>query len=488
MTKFSVKLKQLIEDSGINIYQLSKNAELDRTTIQRSITGARLPSHAFVKKLCDYLRLSPFERDELMVLYSIAKVGENTYAGRIHVKKLIEQIGELHLHGISYENIKKSARVFGDIEQEINVISGQYHVNNMLRDLLEEEIFTANSPHISLTIPFNYTYLFDCLQHLYLGYKDQAVIEHIVRLSKNSHNEQHKNVSLEMLSHVLPLAFCIGDGYRPHYYYAAETTVNDILVPMPYYLYTSKYLMTLSADFKTAILFNNGKIKDAYHNEFRKRLTQTVPFIQPLANCEDMVSAYWDTLSTFGQLTGVIEPQPCLARFYTHKLVDDHLRLDVPEREAVKQGLYAFYDRYEEITDHLKSFFSIEGLKHLVATGIMADLPPRYALPFTIEERKHLLMILREDIRKDSFKARLIDPSKFLISSLASIQLYKRNCLMFVAADSISGRSVACRIEEQSIYDAFLDFYESLPDSDLLFCKEDTLHILDEFIEQLGNM
>lgn len=486
MSKFSEKLKYLIEDSGNNIYQLAKNAGLDRTTIQRSITGERLPGIAFVETLCDYLRVSPTERKDLMEFYSISKIGEKTYAGRKYVKELLEQIAVLHIRSNSNLDSRKSMSVSGDIEQESKVFSGKYSVNNIIRDVLEDEVFNEKAPHICLAAPFEYTYLFDCLRQLYWGSSGKVVLEHIVRLSKNPHRDQNPNVNLEMLSHVLPFAFCIGNGYQPHYYYAAEDITKDISLAMPYYLCTSKRLITLSADFNTAVLYNDSDIKDAYYEGFQKSLSHTTPFIRQLADCSDMVSIHLKALSDSGQVTNVIEPQPCFAKYYTHKMIDEHLRPEVPDRDTIKQALYKFYDGYNDIAPGVKSFFSIEGLKYFIATGIMADLPPRFALPFTLDERKYLIKSLRDDIKTDNIIARVTDPSKFLISSLASIQLYKSKGIMFLAADNNS--IVSCYIGEQSICDAFYDFFESLPESELVFSKEETIKVLDELIKQLENL
>mgnify|MGYP000341000041 FL=1 len=48
MSDFSEKCRQYIEDTGTNIYQLSKISGLDRTSLQRMVTGKRLPGPEFI--------------------------------------------------------------------------------------------------------------------------------------------------------------------------------------------------------------------------------------------------------------------------------------------------------------------------------------------------------------------------------------------------------------------------------------------------------
>lgn len=144
MSKFSERLKQLIEESGMKIYQIAKNAELDRTTIQRSITGEHLPNLNFVDKLSDYLRLLPAERIELFELYSISKIGEKVYAGRKYTKEIIEQIATIHsvTHNVSED--RKELSVIGKINEDTAIFTGKYFVNAIIRDMLEDEV--ANNP------------------------------------------------------------------------------------------------------------------------------------------------------------------------------------------------------------------------------------------------------------------------------------------------------------------------------------------------------
>jgi hypothetical protein len=100
-----------------------------------------------------------------------------------------------------------------------------------------------------------------------------------------------------------------------------------------------------------------------------------------------------------------------------------------------------------------------------------------------VEERIYLLKSLREDVFNDTVIARINNPAKFQISSFASIQIFKGTGLSFFSADDYN--IVNCFIKEQSIYEAFCDFFKYLPDSDLLYSKEETLQVLDDFILQL---
>ncbi|KUO75300.1 MAG: hypothetical protein APF81_17595 [Desulfosporosinus sp. BRH_c37] len=485
MSKFSNKLKSLIEDCGTNIYQLAKNAELDRTTIQRSIAGKRLPNVIFVEKLCDYLRVSPIERKELLEFHAISKVGEEVYASRKYIKGMIERIATIHMKTDNMIIGEKTVVFDSQINNDIKVFSGQYCVNNLIHNILEDVVYNENSSQINLIVPFEYTFLFDFLNQLYFSRKGKISIRHIVKLSKNPKTLQNSNFNLEILLNVLPFAFTAGSGYQPYYYYGNTDAAKDIAMIMPYYILTNKRLVTLSADFTTAILYNNEEILKTYRTEFEKVVLQMNPFIKKLSDCGEMLSTYLSAYKDAGQFTHTIEPQPCFAKYYTHQMVDEKLRQGIEHRDELLKSLYQLFDVYKDYRSIPMSLFSIEGLEYLVTTGLMADLPPRFALPFTVKERKYLLQSLRDEIEKDIYLVRAIDCSKFSISSVATIQLYGINGLIFITADD--NGIISCFIDEKNICEAFHDFFESLHDSDLVYSKEKTLRIIDGFIAQLHN-
>lgn len=482
MSKFSDKLKLLIEESGIKIYQLAKNSELDRTTIQRSITGERLPSLNFVKKLSDYLRLSPAERIELFELYSISKIGEKVYEERKYIKGIIERIATIHTAKDNISNSQKSISFIGKINEDSAVFTGQYIVNSIIREVLEDEVVNNSSPEIDISVPFSYSFLFDLLYQFYLNENGKITIKNIIRLNKNSHAFQNSNHNLEILSHVMPFAFSAGNGYQPYYYYDNFDSYNDIALLMPYYIITSRRLITISANFTTAILYNNESIVNTYKDNFKIAITKSKPLIAQHFSCDDILSAYLESHKSLGVISHVIEPQPCFAWYYTKDLIRAHLRQDLENREELLKLLYDFYENGRDYNIRPMSIFSIEGLSSFADTGILADLPTQFAIPFTIEERIMLLSKLKNDIAKDVYQVYATNSSKFIIP-LSTIQLYNTNRLEFFATNNNGVISSSC-IEEKTIVEAFYGFFESLPDSDLVYSKEETIKIIDSFIEK----
>ncbi|MDD3278326.1 MAG: helix-turn-helix transcriptional regulator, partial [Lachnospiraceae bacterium] len=90
MSDFSDKCKFYLLESGSNVYQIAQSANLDRTTVQRMLTGKRLPSQEFVKTFCNHLRINNSEKEDLLECYTMEKIGKATYQNRKYVQSLLK--------------------------------------------------------------------------------------------------------------------------------------------------------------------------------------------------------------------------------------------------------------------------------------------------------------------------------------------------------------------------------------------------------------
>ena len=81
-----------LKNTGETVYQLSASSGLDRTSLQRMITGKRLPGMDFVRQFCDSIRINPSQRQELIELYKIEKIGKEIYYNRKYIQELLRVI------------------------------------------------------------------------------------------------------------------------------------------------------------------------------------------------------------------------------------------------------------------------------------------------------------------------------------------------------------------------------------------------------------
>ena len=111
MSKFSEKCKELLTENGYNVYRLSQAASLERTTLQRMVTGKRLPGPEFVEHFCQALRISLPEKKEIMELYKMEAIGETAYRNQTTILHLFEKLSALEKNeGFNKRSIVENGR------------------------------------------------------------------------------------------------------------------------------------------------------------------------------------------------------------------------------------------------------------------------------------------------------------------------------------------------------------------------------------------
>ena len=198
MSEFSERCRQLLINSGSNVYQMAKHSSLDKTSIQRMVTGKRLPSLDFVKDFCSYLRISPIEKKELLELYEIEKVGKSEYMSRCYIKSLIESLSFLD------EENKKNIS-FSETLDYYEPFSPVPNVENKILSILQSELKNNNKPEILFNLPTSYRYIFFILKGLFADFKGEASVKHLITLNKNPLNTVYPCQNLE--AHLPALLF-----------------------------------------------------------------------------------------------------------------------------------------------------------------------------------------------------------------------------------------------------------------------------------------
>ena len=72
MSQFSQLLTDHIHNKDVKVYALSQYCNVDRANMYKFINGSRTPSSFdLVLKICNFMQLSPSEKDDLIEAYQI---------------------------------------------------------------------------------------------------------------------------------------------------------------------------------------------------------------------------------------------------------------------------------------------------------------------------------------------------------------------------------------------------------------------------------
>lgn len=336
MSEFSEHCRQLLINSGSNVYQMAKHSSLDKTSIQRMVTGKRLPSLEFVKEFCSYLRISPIEKKELLELYEIEKVGRSEYASRRYIKNLIENLSFLD------ETDEKNISFFETLNY-CETFSPMSDVENNILFILQSELKNNKNPEILFNLPTSYRYIFFILKKLFADFKGNASIKHLITLNKNPLNTIYPCQNLEALSHILPLAEILKNIYEPCYLYSNFTIGDEKMLIMPYYIITSKYLLTISSDFKSVSLHDSDAVIKMYRKEFYRIFDLSQPLIKYADNTFKIINHLQGNYIEYGLPSHTLEFHPCLFFMDTSFELSKESFKQIPQAEEHIAALQEMY-------------------------------------------------------------------------------------------------------------------------------------------------
>ena len=83
MSAFSDTLSQYISNKNVKVYSMAKYCDTDRSSIYKFISGKRNPpSDEIIKKMGQFMHLTPLEWQKLKESWDIARIGADVYYKR----------------------------------------------------------------------------------------------------------------------------------------------------------------------------------------------------------------------------------------------------------------------------------------------------------------------------------------------------------------------------------------------------------------------
>lgn len=90
MSAFSDTLSQYISNKNVKVYSMAKYCDTDRSSMYKFISGKRNPpSDEIIKKMGQFMHLTPLEWQKLKESWDIARIGADVYYKRKSVESFI---------------------------------------------------------------------------------------------------------------------------------------------------------------------------------------------------------------------------------------------------------------------------------------------------------------------------------------------------------------------------------------------------------------
>lgn len=482
-------IRTYIKRSGYNNYSIAKMAGVNRTTLQKVLTGERRPSGDFIKRLLPLLKLTPSEMDELFSLLEMAQTGKPLYMRRQFIQNMLVSASEFLYSGDTLRETKKSAGEFYSNDFFFNpsfqngmLIPGGPGVEQLLNQLIQKECLSSH-PEMLVNAPGNAELLKRLFTHTvqYCRGSRRLKVTQLVCFLKDMSTCDSPTANLDCLSHILPFAAISDFQYCVHYYYGHYILMDAARSAFPYYIVFSDTLVLLSADLCMALPFRDNSMVYHFKNHFEAALTNTTPLITECSGIEEILTLLI-RLDEGGTTLYSIEYQPCFPAYLTEELIHSCVKPEMPgRRQAIDRLLYRVH-QLENMETHT-CIFSKNGLMNFSKTGILADFPPEYVLPIPPAGRKYLMEELYLEIKTDRQQHRMVNPILFPITDHLTCGLHPNRGIEFWGFATGSGNYI--HLTEQTLLEAFSDFFHYLSFTPYVYSKDDTLNFIRQCIDSL---
>lgn len=444
MSAFSEYCRQLLLESGSNVYRIAKQSNLDRTSIQRMITGKRLPSIQFVEQFCSFLHLSSSEKDKLLELYKIEKIGMDLYLNRQYIKNTIESMDESSSYIDVFTTNVSNANMNFYLKNNYFAESCN-ETNQLLEFILYKELTDNSCCKLYTNIPTTFKFFYYLVEKLYKKTGNAFGLYHLLILNKAPAIFSKSNYNLEILHELLPFITKFPDNYFPKYIYSKGTSFDDSYYIYPYYLISPNYVICISSDFKTSALYNDDSVINHYLTEFKRLNTFSMPLIQYNNSCENHLAHIVSTIFSKGKPSHILSSE-----FLSLIIAHDSLKPVASLTTAEWHELRKIMNNRKKKCQH---FFPADCFKNI-------------SMSAWVKESLHY-EVINHLITQD-----------FHIPLNLSILLYDDHSLILLYTLKDSNSSISIELDESDLCHSFLDFFDSMEESGLCHSAINTIDII----------
>ena len=479
MSDFSSKCREYLKATGETVYQLSASSGLDRTSLQRMITGKRLPGVDFVRQFCDSIRINPSQRQELMELYKIEKIGKEIYYNRKYIQELLRVISSQQAFSpAGFRRLPSLPFYRGDFSLD---------VEKKVLQLFEEILISGSDETIRTNIPANCRLLVQTFAHLSPEYGKLPPVIQILPLHQNPTASPDYNMNLEtFLCTILPILSGFLN-YQPYYYYTQAGREVSSYELFPFFFITEKKLLLLSSDMMTFIFTDNPEVVSAYNREFQRILENSRRFFQQSDSPSQILEIFGSILHTDITTDFALESHPCLAlmsygpdfikALFENRDIDLSSPVYTQLAAILKQPSFAFTD-----DDASCNYFTLNGIRKFAETGLLNGPYSYHQTPLPVTERKKALQhLLDTDMGGEKcriLKASVLPETGIHLEVLSDYSVF----LCFLSSKDTF---ICVYLKETSIGQALNDYLGSLADDEAAYSKKEAQQILLGLLEQL---
>lgn len=482
MNQFSILLGKYIKDRGYSNFGFAKICGIERTLMQKYISGSRYPSSKEILfNILDKLRLSPDEEREMLELYEKSVLGDKHESYHMF-ENLIEDLGDLILPDTSIEMNKLPVELYSQEvlpvapEKCYQILEGQRTIYKYITLLLNRNIYQSETTIriICSTENGEVNRLLTSISPIM-----QAEVRQLVCMDSKLESAAS---NIELLKKILPL-FASSMNYDVKYYYGNQKEHINSLSVLPNFILTESELICFDYKMNHGLYYTDPEIIAMYQEIYSEIERKSRKLLEVENSISDICRFYAENKpADYG-----LNYNPTVTYSFSKKLFKEIISNDASELLGMLNiGLEIISnwgaERQKRGLPLVTYYFSKDGFDFFMKTGRVMEYPHHVYKPIPPEWREKVMLEHIEQIENDSIEAYLLQDYSVRTGPGMWVNCHGDKLISFVSADS-SGNLTRMELRETGIIKVVVEYLEYLKSSVKTYSKEETIQWMRQRVQ-----
>lgn len=391
MSTYGEYLKKYIKEKGISVRKLSIETNINRTLLQKYLSGDRLPKNIEeVEHISECLMLSPEKQEKLKEGYNRSCYGIKRYESFLMIRDILNGLVDFQLNTSIKEDRnrkivnQKEKKLFLSDYRKCEVCLGAMEVENMLRIIINEQIFSGQKSKLCILSQPEVGKLLSIVLSVCVG--QSIEIEQIVCLDEDFSDG---NSNMHIVYSMLPMLFSNID-YQSFYYYDKKDAHINSMSLLPVLIVTENCGMVCNAGMDESLVFYDEESVNFYLRQYQKIKTRTNLLTGHLRSITEWMSFIRNFVIEMATAQICIGETPCFTACLDERMFTSYLTLENEDRCFLIDVLS---DNRNKLMQNkgIVNIFSESGLREFMETGRSNEYPDNCYCPFSPSDRRIIL-------------------------------------------------------------------------------------------------
>lgn len=468
------RLKNFISDNKISIYKIATISGINRSTLQKALSGDRTLNIRQFKSLLDCLPITNTEKNNLYNDYVKLYLGDK----KINIIETILDILETINNSINQKNYPLHN---SDYEYTIDFhhINGKQNVIETTKNITLKILSSNPVEKLCAYLPFDSDFFTISVAHSIDKCSNNANASVLFELLKPDNSKSHINTTI--LKNILPLLLNENDIYNLRYVYVDSYFYDNHLTPYPYYIIYSDMALLLNDKLDDMIVITDKEVVAYMQSVHIKKNAQATLLNVTKLKLDDCITHLMTNQVSNDMYA--ISFEPCISSFASPEMYAELIKDDFPNKSDF---LALINNRIQDITQMPKKYalFNAESIVKFANDGNLLIFEHPYLKNCNTKQKIEVLSNILNTMDDKTVIMRAYNITDVNVSpnfEITNVQnLYDFSILVY---QDNGVRLID--IHEPIISRYFIDFVHSILETPLVYTYEETRKLILDTIKDL---